>query len=660
MKKIIIFLKLLLFSSVFGQVDTLYENGNIVKDTINVNEIIVTTFYKATKNTPVSFKNIDTATINLYGRELEPTKLLQHTPSVSFYTENGSFTGYTYYRLRGIDQTRINVTLNGVPMNEPEDQGIYFNNYTNFLQTISNVQIIRGVGVSKSGVSSYGGSINFESYDYNEENPFVSIGYGSFRTLNMSCMVPIEKGWISVSYLGSDGFKEHSTHESASIFYNKKLFKHAYIYGFVTQQFNQLAWVGSPLDSIKQNHKYNSNKDYEKDDFLYLHNQFHYDKNKLSLTLYHTYLKGNYNWDDGHWIGIFNSSFGKLELNSHWFGENLNYKLNIWKFKNNVGLSSYVYHRNHDNLWGEKLNKLSSYNKNTGFKNEITSYFKTNLKIFALNVYGDIQYRKIDFTYSSDTMIKQQYKFLNWSYGFTTNLSKKLHLYAGLGNNYREPTRTDLFSGFDYYDPDFYNNVIPESVMDYEFGLKYYGDNLKYTINYYYMNFDNEIVLNGQIGPNSIVLHSNVAESFRKGLELDLKYNLGNFEFLNNYSFSKNEINQHDTILTQILSPSVISTSDIIYNFGNNKVGLTFRYNSESFINFENTEKLPPYNIINLYSIFNFSNGIELSVRLNNLLNRLYFTSGNMDFINGTEPRYFQQAGFNVFVNMKFRLMTKK
>jgi iron complex outermembrane receptor protein len=130
-------------------------------DTINICEVTVTGSYSAAKQTPFTFQNLTPKEISVRSMGTEPAVLLSYTPSINFYSDNGTGLGYMYYRLRGIDQTRINSTLNGIPLNEPEDQGIYYNNYGGFLNAISNIQLIRGAGLSKPGVSSYGGSINY-------------------------------------------------------------------------------------------------------------------------------------------------------------------------------------------------------------------------------------------------------------------------------------------------------------------------------------------------------------------------------------------------------------------------------------------------------------------------------------------------------------------
>jgi len=653
MKKILIILLLsvALALNTFGQI--VYEKGNITKDTITLKETTITASYKATKFAPFSFKNIDSEILDLRGRELEPAGLLQHTPSMTYNTDNGLFTGYSYYRLRGIDQTRINVTLNGVPMNEPEDQGIYFNNYTNFLQTISEIQIIRGAGISKSGVSSYGGSINFDSYKPLQTQSEIRYTFGSFNTSNLTANWNAEKGWIRVSHIKTDGYKYHSGNESSSMFYGYNLFKNTTFYGFIGKQYNQMAWIGAPMSVIRNDRRFNANKETERDEFLYVHNQLHYNNKSLNAVVYHTYLNGWYNMDLGHFNGIFNQTSYKLSLNSNWFGTNINAKLFDETF---LGISAYTYKRNHDNLIAFP-NIYETYNENYGTRNEISPYFKTTYKIRNFTLYGDFQYRFTIFDYqdlSEDFNLDQQkWGFFNWSIGSTTNLTDKIHFYWGLGQNHREPTRTDLFGGSDEYNKEIYSNIIPEEVVDFEIGTKFYGENIFFNINGYYMDFVNEIVLNGKIGPNSIVIHSNVTESYRAGIELDFKYELQNWKFINVSSLSHNVIIQDDTRFTHVLSPSFITTSDIIYNLNKFTTGVTLRYNSESYIDLTNENKIPSYSIINFYNSIKF-NKFDLGLHLNNIFNKLYYTYGNIGF--DGEPGYFQQAGFHFLISLKYKI----
>jgi len=135
------------------------------QDSLKINKLntITITGIRADGKTPISLKNFNKKQLDsIYFGEEVPI-LLDKTPSITSSSDGGHNQGYTYFRLRGIDQTRINMTLNGVPLNEPEDQGVYTSNFPNFFNSITSFQIQRGVGTSTNGVSSYAGSINYQS-----------------------------------------------------------------------------------------------------------------------------------------------------------------------------------------------------------------------------------------------------------------------------------------------------------------------------------------------------------------------------------------------------------------------------------------------------------------------------------------------------------------
>ena len=128
-------------------------------DTNSLQEVIVV--YQADRLTPITFQNLNSKELKARSTGQEPSFLLSETPSITHYSDAGNSQGYSYFRMRGIDQTRINMTLDGVPLNEPEDQGAYFSNYPDILNSLAKLQIQRGVGTSKTelpateAVSSY-------------------------------------------------------------------------------------------------------------------------------------------------------------------------------------------------------------------------------------------------------------------------------------------------------------------------------------------------------------------------------------------------------------------------------------------------------------------------------------------------------------------------
>ncbi|MGE5198213.1 MAG: carboxypeptidase regulatory-like domain-containing protein, partial [Rhodospirillaceae bacterium] len=153
-------------------------------------EEVVVAAVRADAEAPVTKRDLDRAEIESLNTGQEMPFLLQGVPSVTQYSDSGSQTGYSYIYLRGIPQTRMNVTLDGVPLNEPEDSAFYFANFGDFANAIGSLQVQRGVGTSTVGAASFVGSINFASIDLKDKaSADVRLGSGSFGTNRVSAAV---------------------------------------------------------------------------------------------------------------------------------------------------------------------------------------------------------------------------------------------------------------------------------------------------------------------------------------------------------------------------------------------------------------------------------------------------------------------------------------
>lgn len=270
------------------------------------------------------------------------------------------------------------------------------------------------------------------------------------------------------------------------------------------------------------------------------------------------------------------------------------------------------------------------------------------------NLYTDLQYKYSVFIYDdmSVQMENMDWGFINYTFGIERKINNII-LYYSLGNTHRHPTRNDMFSGLDYLDPLYYNKMKSESVIDNEWGIRYFNNNFNLNTNIYYMKFGNEITLNGQIGPTGLLLHDNVDNSFRSGLEIDFRWKLGKFNLVNNSSFSYNKIKEGDIEFEHVLTPNVLINQDIFYTIKKYTFRLSARYQGESYLDFANEHKLPEYFNLDA-SVKAIFDNIELSLFVNNLTNRNYYTNGIMD-MDGKTPLYFVQASINWFVNLKIK-----
>jgi len=685
MKKItIIILFLFVLINVYSQKHDPDSGYRLTKDTLQLNEVTINAFspYQANSLMPITFKNITKADLSLKNYGQEPSLILNTTPSIISYSESGGDWGYSYIRLRGIDQTRINFTLNGVPLNEPEDQGVYFSNYPNFFESVEMLQIQRGTGMTKNGSSSFVGSMNFESYKPAETKVGVYLGYGGDNTFKLS--MNAEKNWrngglyVSIADIQSDGYKEHSGNHSRSAFLvgNYKIGKNQFKFvGFAGEQMNQLAWLGAPMDSINVNRRYNANTEREVDHFNQYHLQFHHTYNinntsRFNYTIYYNFLTGWYTYDGNH----FGSSdlFG-YNLKSNFLGTNLNYYKKLGRLDLYTGINGYKYSREHKGT----TNNIDTYT-NTGYRDDFSAFLKGILNCGEWNFYGDLQYRYTSFIYdgdiSYDTVNRNSKPYynvslqhFNWNFfNFSGGVEYKINhniLYYSIGKTHREPIRNDMFYGNDYLPCDTNGNALilnlkPESVLDQEFGYRYIKGNMTMNINIFYMMFQNEMVLTGTMGNTGLPLKINVPESYRSGLEFDFKYRWKfGLTLQQNMSYNHSEITWGNKKSVPVLTPQWLSNTELNYNYKWFLIGLSGRYQSFSYIDQNNNYTIPSFYTLNAMVGLKWKWG-EWNLFINNFTGEKYYSNGMMGYNNLGEyiPLYFVSEQICIFTGLKLKL----
>lgn len=647
---------------------------NLVDSLLDIYEytiepVLIKTPYHADNLTPVSFQNIDISqTWDLKNTGQEPSFLLSETPSMTVYSDAGSYQGYSYFRLRGMDQTRINMSLDGVPLNEPEDQGVYFSNYPDFLSSTPQLQIQRGVGTTQNGIANYAGSLLFSSPSILSSRKITAgLGYGSYNTYRVfgeygNRIAQNTDAYVRLSHLHSDGFKDRSANTSSSALYKCIHYAQRWTFkftGFTGNQRNEMAWLGVPLATLDDNPRANANSQ-ENDEFTQSLSNFRtsYKINQnstLKASIYYNYLNGNYDFDFNNFLGLPSTDeLYNYAFRSHFGGVFTTYTLKTNKLNWTSGIHGNLYSRRH--IGSEA--SLGQLYTNTGFKNAFSAFSKGSYELGKLLLYADIQFRHTNFRYRGGTEIEPLYwNFLNPKAGLTYSFSDKLNVYYSIGSSQREPTRTDLFGGNDDLLADSLGNPVlfisePERVIDHELGLRFSGKKVRLNLNGYFIDFDNEIVLNGQFGPNGLALNSNVDQSYRMGLELTARYSPYKWlELVNSTSFSRNRIKQSGEIFQPILSPDVIVNQEFIFEKKRLQTGLSIRYQGASFIDFANENSIEAYMLLNWRASYSFKK-VRLSVFVNNLTNTRYFNNAYVDF-DGTN-KYFQQAPINFYSSLTF------
>ncbi|MBF25396.1 MAG: TonB-dependent receptor [Flavobacteriales bacterium] len=661
---------------------------NSIDSIQKLNDILI--IYQADKLTPVTYQNITLEEIQANSVGQEPSFLFSKTPSIIAHADGGHTQGYSYFTLRGIDQTRINITFDGVPLNDPADHAFYFSNYTDILQSVDKIQIQRGIGTSKNGTASYAGSIEIFSKKLNKPKEInFGIGYGSYNSFraysSYNSGVKNKKGiYVRLSKIYSDGFKQHSSNNAQSLFLSSGLFLDKSIWKInllAGNQKNELSWMAVSEEEINCDRTTNSNSEFEKDDFsqmlLQIQNSFNPNKkHNIQSSIYYTLADGWWDFDLPNYLGQLatESDIFNYQVKSNLLGlySNYTYKHNGFQATTGFHTNTYI------NKFTESQ-KLSGniWNKNTKYKDEISAFQKIQYNINDVLFFGDLQFRKSWFDYNGNMNFRTiSWSFINPKFGISySGLSKMIDernitLYFNIGRSSREPSRYDMFEGNDillylcptdengnYLMPEYGNSLIssvkPEHVVNYELGIRHQVNNFNLNINFYHLSFNNERVLNGAYGPNGLALTSNVDKSTRSGIELHSFYKLNNnIELINNSSFNNSIIKENNITFTPILTPSIIINQEIVYSFKKIAFSLSTRYQSKSYMNFENSEYLNDYILIN-GRVDYFIKNHSISLFINNITDNYYFNNGIVDW-DGLN-KYFVQSPRNIYLSVKLK-----
>ncbi|MFT7452583.1 MAG: iron complex outermembrane receptor protein, partial [Patescibacteria group bacterium] len=214
----------------------------------------------ADDKTPMTFTNIDKTEIDKLNLGQDVPFVLKWTPSVVVNSDAGAGIGYTDIRIRGTDPTRINVTINGISLNDAESQGTFWVNLPDFLSSTQQVQIQRGVGTSTNGAGAFGATINLNTAKV-ETKPYVNLGgtIGSFNTWKSN--VQFGTGLLGskftvdgrASYIHSDGYIDRAEANlqsgflSAAYLGDKQSLR---LNVFSGHEITYQAWNGVPADLI--------------------------------------------------------------------------------------------------------------------------------------------------------------------------------------------------------------------------------------------------------------------------------------------------------------------------------------------------------------------------------------------------------------------------
>jgi len=506
-------------------------------------EKMTVTAIRGGESAPISAKTLDRAQIEqrYFGQDIP--LVLQSAPSLTSYAETGTYWGYSYIRLRGIDQSRINLTLDGIPLNDPEDQVLYFTDFPDLANSLQSVQIQRGTGTSSNGTASYGGSINFETTGLASlgRSGNVSVGGGSFGAKRASLeyhsgLLPNRLAFYTrLSAYDIAGYRYHSGLEGRSFFLSGGWFGDRDIVKVTATAglfADTLSYLAVPASELATDRRINPLHPNELDRFGEQLGALSYTRllgltSSWSTTVYRISASGNYDV-------FIDPDLWNQNLDFVWYGATSTWQ---WGSVNgvhvNAGVNANTYGRDHYLfIRPDFSHRVYS---NTGHKRDASGFAKVSYDVGRLTLFGDAQLRWAEFRYTPDanadiTGSSIDWRFFNPKVGATWRASAPFRIYASYGVNGREPARSDMFAGFDNLDTsnvafvgDF-SRVRPERAHDVEAGVEYSVPAFTLGANLFDMRFSNEILPIGQLSYIGTPLRKNVRSSRRSGMELDAKY----------------------------------------------------------------------------------------------------------------------------------------
>lgn len=645
---------------------------------------------RAGEDAPVTRSTITRATITRRNFAQDVPLLLQGAvPSLIGHTETGAPWGYSYLRLRGMDQTRLNLSLDGIPLNDPEDQVFYFANFVDLLSGVQSVDVQRGAGTTGAGTAAFAGSVNFETRPIAAmpRAAAAEVQAGSFNSRRVMLegstgLTP--RGFAAYARLSgvrTDGYRYNagvlsgSGLLSAGWFGERQSLKLLALAGVLR---DTLAYLAVPVEQLRVDRRLNPIGPDEQDRFGQRLLGLTYTREALSgarfaTTLYRISASGSYDVriDPDPVTGLWS-----FHLDHTWYGLTSAVSRDVGAWQLNAGVNANTYARDHY-AWVDGTRGTpgaSALYFNTGHKQDAAAFGKVAYRAGTVTLFGDVQGRVAQFRYepTEGSGVPEEtvsWAFLNPRVGLTWQASSPVRVRASLGRTTREPARSDMFGGADDLDAAQYaaigdfRNVRPEQVTNLEAGVTYTGVRGRLDANVFAMEFRNEIAPSGAHTPLGSPLRRNVAQSFRRGVELDGQWRVtprltmgGNAAWLHARiaSFTDETGAQPITVrdVPPLLSPAWLTAQRVEWTVTPwLDLGVEGRYQGASYLRNDGNRAttLPDFYVADATARVRLPR-VELTVRGANLGNSQRFASGYA--VEGV-PHFFVLPPRSVFVTAR-------
>ena len=586
-------------------------NFSLKKATTSLEEVIVSGTRVEAKS-PFVHTNISKKELEQNNLGQDIPILLQYSPSIVSTSDAGAGVGYTGFRLRGSDASRINVTINGIPLNDPESQGVFWVNMPDFASSTENIQIQRGVGSSTNGAGAFGGSINMQTNTLRElAYGEIAASYGSFNTHKETVQFGsglINKHWAfdgRLSNIQTDGYIDRATSDLKSYYlsggyYGNKTSVKAITFSGKEKTYQ--SWYGTPesritgneddmkahasnngLDSAQTYNLLNSGRTYnfyeydnETDNYQQDHYQLHLshqfnDKLTATVAFHYTYGRGYYEQfkkkDKYKKYGlpdliVGNDTISKSDivrrrwLDNDFYGTTYNLSYKTTKLSVIFGGAFNKYDGDHygEIVWAEYANGTNlgdRYYDNKGLKTDFNNYLKVNYLIGEkTTVFGDLQVRTVDYSVSG---VDNNLSTIKVDTNFIFFNPK-----AGVSHQISDKIRTYASFSVGNKEPsrnDFIDNPANkqpkhETMFDYEGGVEFTTQKVMLQGNFYYMDYKNQLIVTGELNDVGSSIRTNVAKSYRAGFELVSSFLISKkVKFNLNTTYAQNKIEEFTEVI---------------------------------------------------------------------------------------------------------------
>ena len=643
----------------------------------NVLDEVLVSAVRATSSIPVTYSNLSKKELAKRNLGQDIPILLNYLPSVISSSDAGAGIGYTYLNVRGSNSERINVTINGIPYNDPESHGTFWVNLGDFASSTENLQLQRGVGTSTNGSGAFGASLNILT-DAISENAGgeISNSFGSYGTRKHT--VKFTTGKINehlevsgrFSNIHSDGYIDRAFTNLKSYFLqasykDENTLIKAVSFGGAERTYQ--AWYGLDPQQLKEDRRQNPyTYENEVDDYKQNHYQLHWNEqlnNHWSTNLGLNYTKGAGFFEQykaAENAADFNNLIedGSDVIVRRWldndfyvFNFNANYKDEKLNIISGVSYSNYTGDHFGEVIWGSNLASGVSY----GDRYYFSDAKKTDMSVFSkatyemnekVSAYIDLQGRFVNYQTKGLTSdrnpldVDAQFNFFNPKAGFIYKIAAQNNVYLSYARANREANRNDFENGVSS----------PEILDDIELGWRYKSDQVQLNTNIYYMNYKNQLVLTGAIDDVGAPIRATSGKSYRLGLEIDADIKLNEqFSIKSNAAFSTNKnedftapvdgslLNLGNTPLS--FSPNVIVGNMVIYQPSNNlQISFLSKYVGKQFMSNLNSsvsklDVLDSYFTSDLNFVYEIAtkkvfDAIIISGLINNIFNTEYVDRG--------------------------------